>query len=327
MLRNIKLLWLVVCTVSLFTNAYAAPAAGSFTVVVLPDTQKETASYPENKMWMDMVEWISANASTRNIKAVVGVGDITDGHSKAEFEAARKGFDSIDDAGVPYAPTIGNHDYDDVANRIAASYDAYFGPISFQGKTWYGGGFPEKSNQNFCIKFDAGAHKYLVLALELYPRTVTLKWAQAVISANTDREVIVATHAYLRSDGTRELDSTPDNHGPIDCGLTDYNSGQGMWDSFIKLNKNIIMTLNGHFVDPPTTARLAGDGTNGNIIQQIFVNYQHQNCGDGYMMLLEFHPEAKSVEVSFYSAFLKKYDPNNPSYELKYGNVKQAAAR
>lgn len=311
-----RIILLTIVSALLFgTCIFAGAQEEAFSVVVLPDTQREVSYHPE--MWMAMAHWIADNASSRNIKAVIGVGDITDNHAASEFKTAQEGFRLIDAAGIPYVPIMGNHDYDDVAKRASATYDAYFGPDYFKDKPWYGAGFPAGSNRSFYIKFAAANHKYLVLALELYPNADTLAWAQGIAELNPDREIIVATHAYLGSNGARALDGSP--HGPANYGLAADNSGQEMWDAFVKVNKNIIMTLNGHFVCPPVTRYLSDTGVNGNVVHQIFVDYQCQNSGDGYMMLLEFQPDMGKISVSFYSATLRAYDPNNPPYDLIYG--------
>jgi hypothetical protein len=51
------------------------------------------------------------------------------------------------------------------------------------------------------VKLDVGDRKFLVLALEVYPRRAVADWAAGVLDANPDREAIVLTHAYLSSYG------------------------------------------------------------------------------------------------------------------------------
>ncbi|MBF0478611.1 MAG: VCBS repeat-containing protein [Candidatus Omnitrophica bacterium] len=298
-----------------------------FTMVVLPDTQYEVdwEAKKTSTIWTTMTDWIKADPLKLNIKVVIGVGDITDQHDKSEidFITAQQGFNKILSASIPYVPTIGNHDYDDAYNRVATTYDKYFGPaqLSKSEKQWYGGCY-NGSDQNFYMKFDIGTHKYLVLALEFFPSAKALSWAQGILdaNANADREVIVTTHAYLNQNGERQgnegLGALNYYKGKIE--QTDFNNGPEMWDAFIKKNKNIIMTLNGHFTDTITTAKRTDAGTYGNLIHQIFVDYQYRNLGDGYMMLLKFQPSSNNIQVSFYSPYLGIYDPKNKTYDLPY---------
>ncbi|MBF0478849.1 MAG: VCBS repeat-containing protein [Candidatus Omnitrophica bacterium] len=286
-----------------------------FTIVVIPDTQYEVSKYPQ--MWKTMTQWIVDNASTQNIKAVIGVGDMTNTHRAPEFQTAQDGFNLIGNKSIPYVPLIGNHDYNDVTNRIATTYDAYFGPNQLNKKPWYGDSYPKGSNQNFYIKFDVGTHKYLVIALEFYPRSAAIAWAQNIINAYPNREVIVVTHAYLTNNAEKVID-TGMLFGPLNYHLVDYNNGQQLWDEFIKINKNIILTLNGHFADAITTTHRTNPGINGNLVHQLFTDYESQNYGDGYMMLLKFQPNTWKIQVSFYSPILKTYDPKNSTYTLSY---------
>ena len=65
------------------------------------------------------------------------------------------------------------------------------------------------STDNYYVQLDIGSHKYLIIALEYFSRSVVLTWAQGILNANTNREVIVATHSYLNPNGTRTIHSDP----------------------------------------------------------------------------------------------------------------------
>jgi hypothetical protein len=96
----------------LFGSLFASGASlGDFTVVVLPDPQNYTQYYPQ--IFDSQTQWIAANASAQNIKLVLEVGD-TVNHAQAatEWQNADHSFSILDQANVPYAIAIGNHDYD-----------------------------------------------------------------------------------------------------------------------------------------------------------------------------------------------------------------------
>ena len=54
------------------------------------------------------------NKVAENIEAVIGLGDIVDnGYASAEWQRADSAaYRIVDRAAVPYAPVLGNHDYD-----------------------------------------------------------------------------------------------------------------------------------------------------------------------------------------------------------------------
>jgi hypothetical protein len=57
------------------------------------------------------------------------------------------------------------------------------------------------------------------------------------------------------------------------------------------------------------TGRLASKGTHGNTIWQLFANYQtgvepdRKNGGGGYLRIMEFQDDGKTIKVSTYSPF------------------------
>jgi hypothetical protein len=306
----------------------AGPQISSdFTIVVLPDTQYYTdgARGATMDMFTAQTQWVAQNKTRNKIKAVIGLGDIVDNsNSTAEWQKADSAYRILDQAGLAYAPVLGNHDYDDLGTqgkRAATHYNTYFGPARFSRYPWYGGGYPTGSNENFSIAFTAGTSNYLVIALEYYPRTQTLEWAQRVVNANPDKEVIIATHSYLDDDGTRILKGG--RHGPQSEGLSSANDNDAeeMWAKFISKNKRIILVLSGHICQGISImARRSDRGENGNVVHQLLADYQwFTNGGGGYMRIMKFRPSKGVIEVRTYSPYLKAYlrDASN-QFELKY---------
>jgi len=290
-----------------------------FTIVVYPDSQNEVDSGSANlPIWQAQNEWVVNNRSAQNIVAVLGMGDIVNAPSiEAYNNATVMGYDLLEYPGIPYLPLLGNHDYNDLQGRTTNIYDEFFGPIRFSGKPWYLEGHPPGSNANIAISFDVGDQKYLVLGLEFFPRESAVTWAQGIINSNPDREVIVVTHAYLTNRGTLYQDG--DNYGPIGMGLTQDYSGQELWDNFIKSNSRIFLVISGHDICSPNNAHLISSGSNGNIISQIFTNYQcYPYGGNGYILLLKIKPADRVIEVTPYSTTLETNDPMAATYILPY---------
>lgn len=293
------------------------PASADFTIVVYPDSHILSTYVP---IWQAQNEWVVNNISSQNITAVLGMGDIvTTPSAEAYTGATVSGYDLIDGTGLPYLPLVGNHDYDNIGERTTGLYDNFFGPLRFAGKSWYLGGYPAGSNANLAIKFDVEDRKYLVIGLEFFPRASAAVWAQGVIDANPDREVIVVTHAYLTKEGILYQDY--ETYGPAAYGLTQDYNGQELWDNFIKVNSRIFLVIDGHDICSPNNAHLISSGTNGNIVSQIFTNYQCQpNGGDGYILLLKVKPAEGVIEVTPYSTNLATNDPDYAPYALPYNS-------
>ena len=334
-------LWIVVVLFSVFSawnfafSQQHQTTAGSepdFTVVILPDTQYYTDETrgAKMKMFTAQTRWVAKNKKTKNIKAVIGLGDIVDnGNAAAEWHRADSAFRILDEAAVPYAPVLGNHDYDDLrstGDRAVKNYNTYFGPPRFSRYSWYGGGYPAGSNESFCITFTGGARSYLVIALEYYPRTSALEWAQRVVDANPDSEVIITTHSYLDDDGRRIVKGG--RHGPQSEGLTtaNDNDAEEMWTKLIKRNKNIILVVSGHIAvagGSVVMARRSDVGEHGNLVHQLLADYQWvTDGGSGYLRVMKFRPSNGIIEVTTYSPFLKTFltDASN-QFTLEYSGT------
>ncbi len=100
------------------------------------------------------------------------------------------------------------------------------------------------------------------------------------------------------------------NNIPASYKLTDANDGDQMFD-FFKQYKNVWFILSGHQTHGSTqvaVGRRIDRGTNGNIILQIYANYEnHYGGGDGYLRSMTFHPSTNTVDVTTYSPYLAQY--------------------
>lgn len=299
------------------TINYKNNSGTDFTFVLLPDTQNEVADAPLE--FLQQMQWISDNKTALNIQAVIGLGDIVDDSTDAtQWTNADAGYDIIDAMNVPYIPLVGNHDYNNVSTKLTTTYNTYFGPSRFTGKSWYGDtSYPSGKNENMYIKFDVGTRKFLVLGLEFYPRQSAVDWGQSVIDANQDREVILVTHSYLDNDGLRVTEAHPD--GPtLGYGYTDAYSGEELWYSFVSINPQIKLVANGHNICAPHAAHNTDiSTTTGKMVYELFQNYQcDTDGGEGYTTILTFNSETSTIGVSYYSINLAQYDPLNPSFTL-----------
>lgn len=288
------------------------PVEGGFTIMVMPDTQYYSQKYPET--FHKQTQWIVDTAAKYNTIFVAHLGDITETASDEEWEVARAAFARLDGK-VPYLPTPGNHDY---GGRLQVQthrspYTNFFPVADFQKMATFGGTYdrePQKSDNQF-HRFTAGGRKWMVIALEYAPRTDVLRWAGDVCQANPDHTVIITTHAYLDPRTHRRFPGAPaetmkakQNEPGVKPPKErpDLNQGEDMWQKLVSRHSNIAMVLCGH---ASYTAYTSSTGEAGNIVHEVVVDYQRDvNGGNGWMRLLQFLPDGKTVRTCDYSPVL-----------------------
>jgi Carboxypeptidase regulatory-like domain/Calcineurin-like phosphoesterase len=301
----ILVLFIASCAALSQTPTPSPTPADEFTIVALPDTQFYSSTYPQ--IFAAQTQWIANHVQDQNIKLVVGLGDIVDGGGDlAQWQNAGAAYRLL--AGkVPYMIAIGNHDYDqnNPAGRTASTrnFNAFFGPAYYAGASWYRGGFPAGSNENFYGVITVNGHNYLILVLEFAPRDASLAWAESIIKANQDKDVIIATHMFTYADNTRI--SQCDLNSAASFGVGQDNNGEDMWWKLVRKYSNIHLVLSGHVVQGDGTGRRMDLGLNGNLVNQILSDYQSYALGgSGYLRLIKISPSVNRVSVSTYSPYL-----------------------
>jgi hypothetical protein len=278
-----------------------------FTIVALPDTQYYSSNYPN--IFKGQTEWIANQVTARNIKLVIGLGDIVDNASEAAQWNDATAAIGLLSGHVPYVAAIGNHDYDTPSQRAlvrsAASFNQHFGPAFYRSATWYKGSYPAGSNENFYGIVTINGKQYLIIALEFYPRAAALDWANRVVSNYPDLETWVVTHSYVYSDNSHL--SRCDAYDKTAYGLVADNNGDEVWQKFVSKHSNITLVLSGH-VNDAGVGRRVDIGAAGTIVNQMLSNYQaYPNGGNGYLRLLEFRPAEDKIYVKSYSPYLGQY--------------------
>jgi hypothetical protein len=282
---------------------------GAWTLVLLPDTQIYSLRYPGE--FIAQTGWIAANRERRNIKFVLGLGDITNNNTRREWENARDAM-SIIDGVVPYALVPGNHDYGpsgDASTR-ETHLNEYFKFDDFSSRPDFGGAMEPGKLENTYHLFDAGGRKWIAICLEWGPRDNVVEWAGKVMDQHPDRIGILVTHAYMNNND-RRYDHTDTTH-PQDYNPHEYrtpgsmNDGEELWQKLVR-NHNFALTLNGHVLGDGT-GYLASRNDKGHVVHQILANYQFRELGgEGYMRLLEFQPDGRTVRIKTYSPIYDRY--------------------
>lgn len=300
----------------------------AFSVILLGDPQGYI-KYDINQPLMDLcTAWISDNIEKLRIKAVLCTGDLVEQNeniirdrrmlnqtSKEMWKAISRSFSRLDNK-VPYIISPGNHDYGyKHAENGMTRFPEYF-PFE-RNTTWKEccvaalpnrNGIPSLENAAFEFE-DSNWGKLLVITSEFHPRDEVLDWAKALAASDKykSQKVIFMTHAYMDGQGKNAQRIEKDNYD-----IHPGNSGSQIWEKLIKPSANIRLLICGHTGDGDGTFaknvayRIDKNDTGKNVHQMMF-NVQtlgggwEGNGGDGWLRILEFMPDGKTIKIRTYS--------------------------
>ncbi len=285
-------------TVTFLGRELSASTAESFSIIVLPDTQFYSQSYPA--IFTAQTQWIVDNETAENIVFVTHLGDIVQtANSEAEWINADSSMDLLDLGGISYSVGPGNHDLPIYSSP--SYYNTYFGISRFTGKSWYGGYYGSDNYNNYSI-FSASGMDFILINLQYNPTTAMLNWADALLKANADRLGVVISHSILNINDTFTLEGT-----------TIFNA--------LKDNPNLSLMLCGHMHSSSDgAAQRTETGDHGNTIYVLMADYQdYPSGGNGYLRIMRFSPANNKIYVETYSPSLlwNLIDADN-QFELDY---------
>jgi hypothetical protein len=261
-------------------------------LVVLPDTQYYSETYPA--IFDSQTQWISSNKIGMNVVFVTHEGDIVNTNTVTQWRNADSSMSTLDEANIPWGVLPGNHDL----SGGSTNYNTYFSYSRFSGLTWYGGAY-QNVNTNSYELFAGGLDDYLIFHFQYQPSTPVLAWANATIASYPGRRVIVTTHDYMNTDGTRTA------------------TGNNIWNKFVKPHADqVFLVLCGHMHGENKKV----DVVNGHIVYQLLADYQSRsNGGNGWLRILEFNPSDDEINVKTYSPYLGQYETDaDSSFTLSY---------
>ncbi len=309
--------------------AYTPPALSntqSWSMIMLPDPQSYQKFGRNQPLFDLMTAWIEENIQKLNIRLVICTGDLVEQNeminpngingnqpSKRQWESVSRSFNKLDGK-VPYLLAAGNHDYGYSNISIRRSnYNQYFpvdkNPLTQQLVREAGlnaEGIPTLENAAFEFLSPTG-RRFLFFTLEFAPRDTILSWAKKV--SNDDRyknhTLAVLTHSYLNSKNERiEKENYP---------VEDGNYGEAIWQKLVQPSGNFQLVFSGHIGVPDDARGHVGFRTDKNAagkkVSQMVFNAQamgggwHGNGGDGWLRILEFLPDNKTVKVKTFSPF------------------------
>lgn len=284
---------------------------GSWSLAVLPDTQVYAESYPG--IFDAQTAWIKHNVKPLDIKYVLHLGDITNRNTPEQWQNAYRSM-SLLHGSVSYALAPGNHDYGPGGN--AATRDTYvndyfkFDEYMKQNPNIVA--FEPGKIDNTYHRFEAGGKKWIVIALEWAPRDEAVAWANEVMTKYKDHIGILITHAYMFSDSTRydwsKGRQSWNPHGYQTPGTK--NDGEQLWQKLVSKHR-FAMTLNGHVLNDGTGYLVTEDAA-GRKVPQILANYQMRALGgSGYLRVMEFQPDGRTVRMKAYSPIYDRFIPRS----------------
>jgi len=282
---------------------------GSWTLAVLPDTQVYSLRYPG--LYTMQTAWIAQNAERLNIKYVLHLGDIVNNNTHREWANARAAMSLLNGV-VPYAMVPGNHDYGpsgDASTRETLMNE-YFPFDEAAAMSTFGGAYEPGKLDNTVHLFEAGGEKWIIIALEWGPRDEVIEWANEMMSKHPDRSGILITHAYMNNNDLRydHTDSVnPQHYNPHYYSTPGgVNDGEELWQKLVRKH-NFVLILNGHVLGDGT-GYLASTNDLGGTVHQMLSNYQMRELGgEGYMRLIEFHPDGRTIQVKSYAPLYDSY--------------------
>jgi len=281
------------------------------TFVFIPDTQNFTQSQGEKGI-ASISDWILNNKEKENIVGVMGLGDITNNNTAAQWTSAANGFESLKGQ-IPFVFVSGNHDIEFKNPSPDNPRDVTNFNNAFPYADWepYMSGFYEegKIDNMYYLLEDVNGVNYMMLGLEFQPRDAVLEWASDVVEQYSDYKVIVATHGYQSYSYTTKENTYISSNSYADVVGTDTNTGSQMWDKFVSQHENIQAVLCGH-VYHEDIHYTTNTGVNGNTVTEIVANAQTTDIlmrMSGTVLIMRVSEDGTKANLNYYSPYHNHY--------------------
>lgn len=266
--------------------------AGSFSLVVLPDTQTYSATKPD--VFHAETQWIVDHLDTERIRFVSHVGDIVDDNVPRQWQVAREAMDRLHGR-VPYGFSVGNHDM--TSGGDSSLFKEYFPASRFEDFEWYVGNYQDNSSS--CQLFSAEGLDFVIVHLECNAPDDVLEWADRMLVRYRLRRAIVTTHMYL---GPRDKPVKPEDYfdAPKDRMLWTKrhgdrgNSPQQMWEKCFQKHANLFMICCGDQSRTQTMHRTV-QGRHGNPVHEVLCDYH-----EGSLRVYRFIPSEDRIQAWTY---------------------------
>ncbi|MBX7266787.1 metallophosphoesterase [Micromonospora sp. Llam7] len=281
----------------------------TFAFAVVPDTQEEVLTASDPRL-LQRVGWLVAQRGALDLRFVTHSGDVVnyDTADHVQYERARAALRPLETSGTPYTLAVGNHDTQAAGPdgelrspagqllRDTTVFNRYFTAGRFGAVR---GRFEPGKVDNAYATYTAGAVRWLVLTLELWPRRAAVAWAQGVVAAHPGHNVVVVTHHYLESDATIGQAAGYGSTSP-----------QYLFDNLVGRYPNIRFVFSGH---TGTAASRVDTGVHGNRIHSFLQTFHSPRTNP--VRLVEIDTTADSLRTWIYAPYT---DENFPAHDRTY---------
>lgn len=274
----------------------------AYSFAVIGDTQSLTdLDVNRGEHYLSKVyDWLIANKDSKKIRYVFGLGDITQANSEAQWKHAGAQTTRLDGV-IPYSLVRGNHDVGgevDGQSFVPDYFAAYCGTDAYKQQFANGGFYSEENIRNAWCTFEAGKVSYLLLALDVIEDKAVLQWANDVVAAHPDHNVIVTTHIIMG--GKNSFVS-------YKAGML---SGAILWDALLSKYENIVLAISGH-VSTERVYVSQKEGEKGNPVTLMLVDPQSLDLDiegpAGMVAMLYFSEDGRQVQVEYYSTIREQF--------------------
>ena len=335
-------------------EAYVKPRLenkDSWSMIMIPDPQNYVKWTRNQPVFDLMMAWIEENLDSLNVKMVVCTGDLVelddiiipgiDGNTSAprQWEYISNAFKRLDGK-VPYLAASGNHDYSiNKDGERTTRYNEFFSADKNFLNTKY---LVQNTRnvqdmhtlENSVLELKSlNGKDYLFMTVEYAPRDTVISWAKRVagLEQYKNHRIVLVTHAYLNTKNERTtgqnqwfmyqpyyVDKVVEKSHRIP--LPQSNNGQEIWEKLVYPSVNFSMVLCGHISGEGyrTDKNKAGK----NVHQMLFDaqsyggGHRDGNGGDGWLRIMEFLPDNKTVKVKTFSP-LFAISPTTQQYAWK----------
>ncbi|WP_244928960.1 DUF2341 domain-containing protein [Nocardioides sp. W7] len=235
-----------------------------------------------HQTYRDMAQFAVDNRESEDIVYGVHTGDLVNNPDQPyQWEVADSAHDIMDEADFPYGVLPGNHDVGPADWGDHTYYNQWFGKARFEDREWYGDGNRGNAEHYDVISTPSADYLFLYLGMQLDPQA--FRWADDVIKAHPDHNVVIGVHVYLQP-----------------YGGADYEyQGRQVFEDLVAPNDNVGMVLTGHNCSPVTRVQRPSEGR---VVYEVMFDPQcNPNGGDGWMRWIDFDTETKDMEHSTFS--------------------------
>jgi hypothetical protein len=302
---------------------------GKFTLVIFPDTQQETFAHSKD-LFLNRTKKVASEKDVRDIRFVGHTGDLVSAGGNIQvdrqdqYDAASAAYTAIDQSGIPYLMSIGNHDTKAVCGgggacdptktreffRDTTVFNSYFSTnrLKLPNAQLFEAGKVDNAYKTF----SAEGTNWLILTLEMSPRTVAVNWAKNVVAAHPKHNVVILSHYLLDSNST----ITASNAG---YGET---SGRYVYDNLILKYPNVKMAFSGH---TGQAGHRTDVGANGNKVASFLGTFHANNFNPIRYLTIDTKNNTVTTDVqaaTVRAAYLQKYPttklPDYNSYDAVF---------